>query len=219
MIERLRELNPNLKILNCTDALFERYGRTLVLSDSERYCPFWTLRVFRVRESNTGLPCRARSLPAIGFLRTVVFGGLGIQAGVCAGRKQPDERDGMAQVERGRNRPERTFCSSWGFSPISANAALRRVAGVRVLPAARNRGRALPFVLHFAPVQADAGGFRRRSFSRRARIFTGRRGTNDGGPLLRAREQMAFVAHAESRPAAEGALVGIAGDNPEILTD
>ncbi len=219
MIERLRELNPNLKILNCTDALFERYGRTLVLSDSAPVVSFLDAQSI----SGEGVEYRAslaelEALPAIGFLRTVVFGGLGIQAGVCAGRNSR-----MNAMEWHKS-SEVVIAGTdlLLFLGLQSDLCERRFDASRAYVFYLPRGTAVelfPFVLHFAPVQADAGGFRAAIVlptGTNLQLDDGERTTAD--PLLRARNKW-LVAHAESRPAAEGAYVGIAGDNPEILTD
>lgn len=219
MIERLRELNPGLRIMECTDSVFERYGRVIVLSGGEQILSF----LDGLSIPGEGVEYRAsvaelEAMPEIGFLRTVVFGGLGIQAGVCAGRNRR-----MNAMEWHKS-SEVVFAGTdlLLFLGLPSDLCQRRFDPSRACVFYLPRGTAVelfPFVLHFAPVQTGAGGFRSAIVlptGTNLQLDDRERATAD--PLLRARNKW-LVAHAESKPAAEGAYVGIAGDNPEIMTD
>lgn len=219
MIERLRELNPGVRILNCTDAVFERYGRVLVLSDGAPVLYF----LDGLSLPDEGVEYRAsvtelEALTAIERLRTGVFGGLGIQAGVCAGKNSR-----MNAMEWHKS-SEVVIAGTdlLLFLGLPSDLYERRFDPSRAYAFYLPRGTAVelfPLVLHFAPVQAGAGGFRSAIVlptGTNLQLDDRERTTTD--PLLRARNKW-LVAHPESRPAADGAYVGISGDNPEIITD
>ncbi|MCU0843379.1 MAG: DUF4867 family protein [Spirochaetes bacterium] len=216
MIDRLRALNPDVRILRCTDPDFERFGRIvpgLAISSFTEFLDAFPVPVDGV-EYRAGVP-ELEGMPLAAEIRDRVFGGLAIQAGTCTGR------NGRMNAMEWHKSSEVIVAGTdlllflgllsdyrdGSFPPLRASAFFLPRGTVVEL---------YPLVLHFAPINTDVSGFRAvivlpvgTNLPLEAKASAG------ADRLLFARNKW-LIAHADSKPARGGACVGIHGDNPEI---
>lgn len=219
MIDRLRSLNPGIRILHCTEPDFERFGRIVPALDFSSFTAF--LDGFPI--PSDGVEYRAgvaeiEGLPLAAEIRRAVFGGLDIQAGTCAGH------NGRMNAMEWHKSSEAVVAGTdlLLFLGLFSDYRDGRFPASKATAFFIPRGSAVelyPLVMHFAPLNIHAGGFRA--------VIVLPRGTNlplEGGlsagsdRLLFARNKW-LIAHADSKPAGAGAYVGIDGDNPEVRID
>ena len=216
MIERLRSLNPALRIDAVTDAAFAPYGRVLPLRDAP---------ALRRALSETPIPDEGnRYVASLGTLEAACetagalapFGGMDAQAGYCNGRGHR------------LNALEYHKCSEINFSDTGLVLLLalpEDLADGRIDSAAV-RGFYLPpdvavevypRVLHFAPCRVSDDGFRclvalERGVNGPVDLPAGAAGEDR---LLWMRGKW-MTCHPDSPQAEKGAFVGITGENIDL---
>jgi hypothetical protein len=216
MIDRLRAINPGIRILHCADAELERFGRIVSGPDFSSFTAFLdglTLPPDGV-EYRAGVP-ELEVMPLATELRSTVFGGLDIQAGICIGHNSRmnamEWHKSSEVVVAGTDLVLflglLSDCVDGRFPPAKASAFfVPRGAAVELYP----------LVLHFAPIAADPGGFRAAIILPAGTNLPLENGASVGtGRLLFARNKW-LIAHKDSKPAGQGACIGIDGDNPEV---
>ena len=220
MMQTLREKNPALDLIDVYDSAFAAYGRVLehtdtaALSDALGRCPI-------TAEGN----CYVASAPALEALETVrtiqrsAFGDMPVQAGYCNGR-------GFTL-----NALEYHRCGEVNYSTtgLVLLLALPEQIKDRSIDASGVRGVYLPpetaveiwpRVLHFAPCRVSEDGFNclvvleRGTNTPLERVDTAAPGEN---ALLWMRNKW-LLCHPDSPQAANGAFVGIRGDNITLST-
>ena len=213
-LETLRANNPGLQLDAVTDAAFAPYGRVLPLSDASALRR--ALNDTPVPETGNQYVASLNTLEAAceaaGAL--MPFGGMATQAGYCNGRGHM------------MNALEYHKCSEVNFSTTGLVLLLALPEDVRHgrLDAAAVRGFYLPpdvaievypRVLHFAPCRIGEEGFKV--------LVVLENGTNtdldcvdtslEGEAGMLWMRNKWLLAHPESKPASNGAFIGIRGEN------
>lgn len=214
VLEMLRAKNPNLPLYSVTEPEFGRYGRVLAGETQELEK---ALDTCAIPEDGNCYEASAPVLEAVGLMKDmkrVVFGDMPIEAGYCNGR-------GFTM-----NAMEYHKCSEVNFSTTGAVLLLalpeqlddgkldsRDVVGF-YLPAGV-LVEIYPLVLHFAPCRIAEDGFRC--------LVILEKGTNEALPAVNTaaagEEKMLWMrnkwltCHPDSPQKAEGAFVGISGEN------
>lgn len=220
ILNRLRELNPDLELLSVYEPEFERYGRVLGTAVG---------RDFSERLEDQPIPeegnCYVASVPELeqtDFIRSVrhgVFGDMDIQAGYCNGRGHR------------LNALEYHKCSEVNYTTTGLVLLLalpEQLCDGKLNSAAVKGFYLPPFVpveifpltLHFAPCRTGIDGFNclvvleRGVNSPAERVDTSAAGEEK---LLWMRGKW-MVCHPDSPQAQRGAYVGISGENIELKT-
>jgi len=214
LLTLLREKNPTLPLYSVTDPAFARCGRVLPLHDGDLSA---ALRAAGIPETGNRYVASDPALESLGCmaaLRRAVFGEAEIQAGYCNGR-------GFTL-----NAEEYHKCSEVNYSTTGLVLLLAppEALHARRLDAADVTGFYLPpetaveiypRVLHFAPCRVQEAGF--------DCLVVLTRGTNaplaGADPSAPGEEGLLWmrnkwlICHPDSPQAANGAFVGITGEN------
>ena len=218
MLQMLREKNPRIHIIDAFDEGFAPYGRVLrsadaaALTEALRRCPI-------PAEGNqyvASVPELER-LPAIDGFRRSAFGDMPVQAGYCNGR-------GFTLNALEYHRCSEVNYSTTGLVLLLALPGQIKnrqidasdVCGVYLPPETAVEIR--PLVLHFAPCRVAESGFNclvvleRGTNSPLERVDTAAEGED---ALLWMRNKW-LLCHPDSPQAANGAFVGIHGENLKL---
>ena len=219
-LETLRKKNPHLHLYSVTDPDFLPYGRVLSLRDTAALSE--ALRATAIPLSGNRYVASDPALEATAAVKeieTTVFGGMPIQAGFCNGRGYT------------LNAEEYHKCSEVNFSTTGLVLLLALPSDIRggVLRSEDVKGFCLPpetaveirpTVLHFAPCRISEAGFNC--------LVVLTRGTNE--PLAQIDPSASgeygllwmknkwLLCHPDSPQAAQGAHVGIVGDNLQLFS-
>lgn len=215
LLEQLKAANPNLPLFDVFDPAFSEYGRVLDLPGIPELAE--ALGETRIPDQGNryvaSLP-ELEALSIVSVLERAVFGGMAVQAGFCNGRGHR------------LNAEEYHKCSEVNFSTTGLVLLLAKQEAIRersldsgsvigfYLPP-MTPVEILPMVLHFAPCRVSEDGFNC--------LVVLTRGTNEsldrvdpGAPgeegLLWMRNKW-LLSHPDSPQAANGAFVGIRGEN------
>ncbi len=215
ILETLKEKNPSLRLYAVTDPEFEPYGRLLPVSDPEALSA--ALEAEGIPEAGNRYVPSVPALEATADAKRAarsVFGGMAIQAGYCNGR-------GYAL-----NAEEYHKCSEVNYSTTGLVLLLalpeqirdrrlqsRDIVGFYLPP--QTMVEIHPRVLHFAPCRVTERGF--------TCLVILEYGTNGAleaeDPSLPGEEGLLWmrnkwlICHPDSPQAAQGAFVGITGEN------
>ncbi len=215
LLNQLKLANPNLPLFDVFDPAFSAYGRVLDLPGT---------RVLAEALAETRIPDQGNryvasqpeleALPIVSELERTVFGGMAVQAGFCNGRGNR------------LNAEEYHKCSEVNFSTTGLVLLLAKQETIRErsLDSASVVGFYLPplvlveiypMVLHFAPCRISEDGFNC--------LVVLTQGTNEPlervDPCAPGEESLLWMrnkwllCHPDSPQAANGAFIGIRGDN------
>lgn len=214
MLSLLREKNPGISIIDVFDSRFASYGRVLfrkddAISKALERCP--------IPESGNCYVASEpalESLPGIAAIRRRAFGGMPVQAGYCNGR-------GFTINALEYHRCSEVNYSTTGLVLLLALPEQIRdrcvdatdVLGVYLPP--ETAVELWPRVLHFAPCRVSGDGFNC--------LVVLEQGTNapmdhvdtaaEGEEALLWMQNKWLLCHPDSPQAANGAFVGIRGEN------